>query len=118
MVLGMLAMAMPITVLGSNFQTQFDEEKRRMYVSNRDRLKSLELGLLGQGDNLDEANTAGEELTDFEYQKLCKVQVELAEKSGASASEQANVQRQKKRLVSRPQVQTGAVDSVLDPYTF
>jgi hypothetical protein len=83
MVLGILAMAMPITVLGSNFQTQFDEEKRRTYVNNRDILKALELGLLGQGDSLQPEDKAAADLTTYEYQKLTKVQIDLADKSGA-----------------------------------
>jgi hypothetical protein len=80
MVLGILAMAMPITVLGSNFQTQFDEEKKREYISNRDTLRSMELGLLSQQDALNQSDridtgslTGPGELTEFEYQKICKV---------------------------------------------
>jgi hypothetical protein len=98
MVLGILAMAMPITVLGSNFQTQFDEEKKREYVNDRDVLRALELGLLSQRDQLADTNTAARELSEYEYQKICKVQMELAGRFGKYTSEQANVKAQKKQI--------------------
>jgi hypothetical protein len=114
MVLGILAMAMPITVLGSNFQTQFDEQKKREYVNNRDIFKSLEIGLLAQKANIDPEDTVATEISECEYRKICSAESELRHKFGIELGAEAGIREDLTRLEKNMKGLEEKIDTVLN----
>ena len=97
MVMGILAMAMPITVLGSNFQTQFDEQKKGDYLTNLSIFQTLKIGLLEQKATLerrgtfDRPDSSALGLTDSEFRKICNAEAELRKKFGIELGTEAAI---------------------------
>ena len=92
MVLGILAMAMPITVLGSNFQTQFHEQNMREFMSNTDIFRSLEIGIVEQKGAIPPENSVGNSLSEAEHDKLLKAKQLLSEESGISDADAERIE--------------------------
>ena len=113
MVLGILAMAMPITVLGSNFQTQFDEQNRQEYVNACDIFRTLEIGLEYQRRNIPPENAVAVALSENELEKLKKVKEDLPDSCGVTLSVHEVMQKDISRLEKNVDEMNGKLERVL-----
>ena len=82
MILGILALAMPITVIGNNFNAQFLANRHREYEGKQDIFRSLARGLRSHRRHAEEDGTlrkTEKDLIDVEIAKMQTVQEMLGE---------------------------------------
>ena len=87
MIIGILALAMPITVLGNNFNAQFLANRHREYEGKQDIFRSISRGLKSYHRRSTAAGTLREvekELIEVETAKMATVQEMLGESRSAS----------------------------------